>query len=55
MNAYLNAAAASEHQQQLLVDAAAHRRNRGDRPVKAIRRRTRKSHPTFPPAPRFAA
>jgi hypothetical protein len=55
MNAYLNAAVATEHQQQLIADAAAHRRSRADRPVKAIRRRTRNPRPTFPSAPRFAA
>jgi hypothetical protein len=41
MNTYLNAAVATEHQQQLIADAAAYRRSRTDRTVKATRRRPR--------------
>ena len=53
MNAYMNAAVATERQQQLIADA--HRRSRANRAVKAIQRRTRNPRPSFASAPRFAA
>lgn len=39
MNLYLNAALATEHQQQLLADAAAFRRSRRPRKTNPARRR----------------
>lgn len=39
MNSYLNAAVATEHQQQLIADAAEFRRSRINRKIKAVRRR----------------
>jgi hypothetical protein len=41
MNTYMNAAVATEHQQQRSADAVEFRRSRTDRDVKAIRRRAR--------------
>jgi hypothetical protein len=43
MNTYLNAAVATEHQHQLVADAAAHRRSRTERAVKTVQRRRRRS------------
>ena len=40
MNSYLNAAAATEHNQQLIADAARFRRGRINRKIKAVRRRS---------------
>jgi len=39
MSTYLNAAVATEHQQQLIADVTPYRRSRTDRTVKGIRRR----------------
>jgi hypothetical protein len=39
MNTYLNAAVATEHQQQLITDAAAYRRSRTEHAAKAVQRR----------------
>jgi hypothetical protein len=39
MNSYLSAAVATEHQQQLIADAAEFRRSRIGRKIKAARRR----------------
>jgi hypothetical protein len=55
MNTYLNAAVATEHQQQLIADAATYRRSRTHRTVKAIRRRTRNPRSLSWSPPRFAA
>jgi hypothetical protein len=41
MNTYLNAALGTEHQQQMIADAAEFRRSRRDRTVKTVRRRVR--------------
>jgi hypothetical protein len=40
MNSYLNAAAATEHHQQLIKDATEFRRSRMSRKTKAARRRS---------------
>lgn len=39
MSTYLNAAVATEHQQQLIAEAANVRRSRINRRIKAVRRR----------------
>ena len=44
MNTDLNAAVGTEHQRQMIADAAEFRRSRRDRKVKTVRRRARSRH-----------